>query len=80
MLASLVLLAVGMAAGAHWAYVELGWGGYWAWDPVENGALLPWLAGIAFLHSALVAARRAPTVLDATTAPGAPTAPRPVRP
>ena len=62
MVASLVLLAVGMTAGAHWAYVELGWGGYWAWDPVENGALLPWLAGIAFLHSALVARhRRAPT-------------------
>ena len=60
MVASLVLLAVGMTAGAHWAYVELGWGGYWAWDPVENGALLPWLAGVAFLHSALVAARHAP--------------------
>ena len=60
MLPSLVLLAVGMAAGAHWAYVELGWGGYWAWDPVENGALLPWLAGVAFLHSALVAAERRP--------------------
>ena len=58
MLPSLVLLAVGMTAGAHWAYVELGWGGYWAWDPVENGALLPWLAGIAFLHSAVVAERR----------------------
>ena len=58
MVASLVLLAVGMTAGAHWAYVELGWGGYWAWDPVENGALLPWLAGIAFLHSALIARHR----------------------
>ncbi|MEA2900993.1 MAG: cytochrome c-type biosis protein CcmF [Actinomycetota bacterium] len=58
MVASLVLLAVGMTAGAHWAYVELGWGGYWAWDPVENGALLPWLAGIAFLHSALLARHR----------------------
>ncbi|MEA2825775.1 MAG: cytochrome c-type biosis protein CcmF [Actinomycetota bacterium] len=57
MLASLVLLAVGLVAGAHWAYVELGWGGYWAWDPVENGALLPWLAGVAFLHSAVVARR-----------------------
>ena len=60
MVTSLVLLAIGMTAGAHWAYVELGWGGYWAWDPVENGALLPWLAGIAFLHSALVAVRHAP--------------------
>ncbi|MEA2686759.1 MAG: cytochrome c-type biosis protein CcmF, partial [Actinomycetota bacterium] len=58
MVPSLVLLAVGLTAGAHWAYVELGWGGYWAWDPVENGALLPWLAGIAFLHSALLATRR----------------------
>jgi cytochrome c-type biogenesis protein CcmF len=45
------LLAIGMLAGAHWAYVELGWGGYWAWDPVENTALLPWLAVTAALHS-----------------------------
>ncbi len=44
------LLAIGMLAGAHWAYVELGWGGYWAWDPVENTALLPWLAVTAALH------------------------------
>jgi len=44
------LLAVGMVAGAHWAYVELGWGGYWAWDPVENTALLPWLAVTLALH------------------------------
>ena len=65
MLPSLVLLAVGMAAGAHWAYVELGWGGYWAWDPVENGALLPWLAGIAFVHSALAAEHRASVVTPA---------------
>ena len=42
----------GMLAGAHWAYVELGWGGYWAWDPVENTALLPWLAVTLFLHAA----------------------------
>ncbi|MGH9113982.1 MAG: cytochrome c-type biogenesis CcmF C-terminal domain-containing protein, partial [Acidimicrobiales bacterium] len=46
------LLAVGMVAGAHWAYVELGWGGFWAWDPVENTALLPWLAVTLFLHAA----------------------------
>ena len=46
------LLAVGMVAGAHWAYVELGWGGYWAWDPVENTALLPWLAVTLLLHGA----------------------------
>ena len=55
---SLVLLGAGLLAGAHWAYVELGWGGYWAWDPVENGGLLPWLAGVAFLHAAVTARRR----------------------
>ena len=54
---SLVLLSAGLLAGAHWAYVELGWGGYWAWDPVENGGLLPWLAGVAFLHAAVAAGR-----------------------
>jgi cytochrome c-type biogenesis protein CcmF len=47
------LLAVGMVAGAHWAYVELGWGGYWAWDPVENTALLPWLATTLAIHASL---------------------------
>lgn len=47
------VLAVGMVAGAHWAYVELGWGGYWAWDPVENTALLPWLAVTLALHAGL---------------------------
>jgi cytochrome c-type biogenesis protein CcmF len=46
------LLALGMVAGAHWAYAELGWGGFWAWDPVENTALLPFLAATAFLHAA----------------------------
>ena len=55
---SLVLLTAGLLAGAHWAYVELGWGGYWAWDPVENGGLLPWLAAVAFLHAGVVARRR----------------------
>ncbi|MDQ3944712.1 MAG: cytochrome c biogenesis protein CcsA, partial [Actinomycetota bacterium] len=53
-----VALSAGMAAGAHWAYQEVGWGGLWAWDPVENGSLLPWLATTAFLHSALVVERR----------------------
>jgi cytochrome c-type biogenesis protein CcmF len=48
---SWVLLTVGMAAGANWAYAELGWGGYWAWDPVENTALMPWIATTAFLHT-----------------------------
>ena len=53
---SWTLLTLGMAFGAHWAYVELGWGGYWAWDPVENTALMPWLAITAFLHASRVEA------------------------
>jgi cytochrome c-type biogenesis protein CcmF len=53
-----VALTAGMVTGAHWAYRELGWGGLWAWDPVENASLLPWLATTAFLHSALVTERR----------------------
>jgi cytochrome c-type biogenesis protein CcmF len=44
-------LLAGLLLGAHWAYEELGWGGYWGWDPVENGSLLPWLTGSAFIHS-----------------------------
>ena len=52
--ASWLFLTVGMLAGAHWAYVELGWGGFWAWDPVENAALLPWLGATALLHRAMV--------------------------
>lgn len=51
LLVSWVLLTVGMLAGAHWSYAEVGWGGYWAWDPVENGVLLPWLAATFYLHS-----------------------------
>jgi cytochrome c-type biogenesis protein CcmF len=47
-------LGIGMLLGAHWAYVEIGWGGYWAWDPVESAALMPWLAATAFLHSIMV--------------------------
>ena len=47
-------LGVGMLLGAHWAYVEVGWGGFWAWDPVENAALMPWLTATAFLHSVMV--------------------------
>src|SRR5579859_210304 len=47
-------LGVGQLLGAHWAYVEVGWGGYYAWDPVENAALMPWLAATAFLHSVMV--------------------------
>ena len=45
------LLGVGLLLGANWAYQELGWGGYWGWDPVENGSLLPWLTGTALIHS-----------------------------
>ncbi len=47
-------LGVGMMLGGKWAYMELGWGGYWAWDPVENAALMPWLIGTAFLHSVMI--------------------------
>jgi len=50
---SWLLLGVGNLLGAWWAYVELGWGGYWAWDPVENAGLMPWLVMTAFLHSAI---------------------------
>lgn len=53
-----VALTAGMVTGAHWAYQELGWGGLWAWDPVENASLLPWLATTAFLHSAVITERR----------------------
>ncbi len=51
-------LTVGLALGALWAYEELGWGGYWGWDPVENAGLLPWFTGTAFLHSVMVQERR----------------------
>ena len=54
-----VVLTLGMAAGAHWAYGELGWGGFWAWDPIENTSLLPWLAATALLHACLVDEHRA---------------------
>jgi len=47
-------LGVGILLGGHWAYLELGWGGYWAWDPVENASLMPWLTGTAFLHSVMI--------------------------
>jgi cytochrome c-type biogenesis protein CcmF len=46
-----VVLGAGLLLGAHWAYQELGWGGYWGWDPVENGSLIPWLTGTALIHS-----------------------------
>jgi cytochrome c-type biogenesis protein CcmF len=53
-LAAWAFLGVGQLLGSHWAYVEVGWGGYYAWDPVENAALMPWLAATAFLHSVMV--------------------------
>src|SRR5579872_4113337 len=51
-------LTLGIAGGSYWAYYELGWGGFWFWDPVENASLMPWLAGTALLHSALVMEKR----------------------
>ena len=53
-----VFLTVGLTLGGLWAYEELGWGGYWAWDPVENAAFIPWLTGTAFIHSVQVQERR----------------------
>ncbi len=53
-----VWLTVGITAGSYWAYYELGWGGWWFWDPVENASLMPWLAATALLHSASVLASR----------------------
>src|SRR6266478_6174150 len=55
---SWLFLSIGLLIGMWWAYVELGWGGYWAWDPVENAALLPWLVMTAFLHSVMVQEKR----------------------
>jgi cytochrome c-type biogenesis protein CcmF len=57
-LAAWMFLGVGQLIGAHWAYVEIGWGGYYAWDPVENAALMPWLASTAFLHSVMIQEKR----------------------
>jgi cytochrome c-type biogenesis protein CcmF len=55
---SWIFLGVGILLGAKWAYETLGWGGYWAWDPVENAAFMPWLVATAFLHSVMVQERR----------------------
>jgi cytochrome c-type biogenesis protein CcmF len=52
------LLGLGILLGGNWAYAVLGWGGYWAWDPVENASLLPWLSGTAFLHSVMIQEKR----------------------
>jgi len=57
-LAAWTFLTLGIAMGSYWAYYELGWGGYWFWDPVENASFMPWLAGTALLHSALVMEKR----------------------
>ncbi len=55
---SWTFLSAGIILGGWWSYMELGWGGYWAWDPVENASLIPWCTGTAFLHTAIVGARR----------------------
>jgi cytochrome c-type biogenesis protein CcmF len=57
-LAAWLCLGIGVVLGARWSYAELGWGGYWAWDGVENAALMPWLTGTAFLHSVMIQERR----------------------
>lgn len=58
MIAAWAFLSLGIVGGAWWSYEVLGWGGYWAWDPVENASFLPWLTATAFLHSAMVQERR----------------------
>ncbi len=58
LMVSWLFLTIGIILGAKWAYIELGWGGYWAWDPVENASLLPWLTGTALLHSVMVQQHR----------------------
>ena len=57
-LAAWASLGIGILVGAWWAYLELGWGGYWGWDPVENSSLIPWLVGTALVHSAIIQQRR----------------------
>ncbi|WP_102957781.1 heme lyase CcmF/NrfE family subunit [Mangrovicella endophytica] len=57
-LAAWIFLTCGIAVGSYWAYYELGWGGWWFWDPVENASFMPWLSGTALLHSALVMEKR----------------------
>jgi cytochrome c-type biogenesis protein CcmF len=55
---SWIFLTVGIILGGQWAYVELGWGGYWAWDPVENASFIPWLVATAYLHTAIIQEKR----------------------
>ncbi len=57
-LAAWLFLGIGIVLGARWSYTELGWGGYWAWDPVENASLMPWLCGTAFIHSIMIQEKR----------------------
>lgn len=57
-LAAWFFLGIGILLGARWSYAELGWGGYWGWDPVENAALMPWLTGTAFIHSLMIQEKR----------------------
>ena len=57
MLIAWIALTAGIALGSWWAYYELGWGGFWFWDPVENASLMPWLVATALLHSALATER-----------------------
>jgi cytochrome c-type biogenesis protein CcmF len=57
-ISGMVLFGVGIALGSWWAYYELGWGGWWFWDPVENASFMPWLAGTALLHSLAVSEKR----------------------
>jgi cytochrome c-type biogenesis protein CcmF len=57
-LAAWLFLGIGIVLGARWSYTELGWGGYWAWDPVENAALMPWLCITAFIHSIMIQEKR----------------------
>ena len=58
MLFSWIVLTIGITLGGHWAYQELGWGGYWAWDPVVNASFMPWLLGTAYLHSVMIQEKR----------------------
>jgi cytochrome c-type biogenesis protein CcmF len=57
-LAAWLCLGIGIVLGARWSYTELGWGGYWAWDPVENASLMPWLVGTAYIHSIMIQEKR----------------------
>lgn len=53
-----LFLTIGNLMGSHWAYIELGWGGFWGWDPVENSAIMPWFVGAAFIHSIMIQEKR----------------------